>query len=47
MRFARSEIDPVGGNRPVKINVRLISATNRDLVQRVAEGAFAKTCSTG
>ena len=35
-----SEIDPVGGNRPVKINVRLISATNRDLVQRVAEGVF-------
>ncbi len=35
-----SEIDPVGGNRPVKIDVRLISATNRDLVQRVAEGVF-------
>jgi DNA-binding NtrC family response regulator len=34
------EIDPVGGKRPVKIDVRIISATNRDLSQQVAEGVF-------
>ncbi len=35
-----SEIDLVGGKGPVKIDVRLISATNRDLAERVREGAF-------
>ena len=35
-----SEIDLVGGKQPVKIDVRLISATNRDLAERVREGAF-------
>lgn len=34
------EIDPVGGKRPVKIDVRIISATNRDLSQQVREGVF-------
>lgn len=34
------EIDPVGGKRPVRIDVRLISATNRDLSERVKAGAF-------
>lgn len=34
------EVDPVGGKRPVKIDVRIISATNRDLSQQVAEGVF-------
>jgi two-component system, NtrC family, response regulator HydG len=33
-------IERVGDNRPVPINVRVISATNRDLEARVAEGAF-------
>jgi len=32
------EIDPVGAKRPVKANFRLISATNRDMVQLVKEG---------
>ncbi len=35
-----SEVDPVGGKRPVKIDVRILSATNRDLSQQVAEGGF-------
>src|SRR5690606_15753396 len=35
-----SEIDPVGAKRPVKVNVRILSATNRDLAQAVAEGRF-------
>nr|WP_070959051.1 sigma-54 dependent transcriptional regulator [Hyphomonas sp. Mor2] len=34
------EVDPVGARRPVKVDVRIISATNRDLAQRVKEGAF-------
>ncbi len=34
------EVDPVGGKRPVKVNFRLISATNRDMIQLVKEGKF-------
>jgi DNA-binding NtrC family response regulator len=34
------EIDPVGSKRPVKVNFRLISATNRDMIQQVKEGKF-------
>ncbi|MDZ4362975.1 sigma-54 dependent transcriptional regulator [Brevundimonas sp.] len=34
------EIDPVGAKRSVRIDVRIVSATNRDLAQRVADGAF-------
>ncbi|HEY4029739.1 MAG TPA: sigma-54 dependent transcriptional regulator [Caulobacteraceae bacterium] len=35
-----SEIDPIGAKRAVKVDVRIISATNRDLHQAVREGAF-------
>ena len=34
------EIDPVGGKRPIKVNFRLISATNRDMIQLVKDGKF-------
>lgn len=34
------EIDRVGGERPVKIDVRVISATNRDLRAEVGAGRF-------
>jgi DNA-binding NtrC family response regulator len=34
------EIDPIGAKRPVKVDVRIISATNRDLHQAVKEAAF-------
>jgi PAS domain S-box-containing protein len=34
------EIERLGGNRPIPINVRLIAATNRDLAQMVAEKQF-------
>jgi Nif-specific regulatory protein len=30
----------VGGNRPIKVNIRVIAATNRDLVRMIAEGKF-------
>jgi DNA-binding NtrC family response regulator len=34
------EIIPVGGTKPLKINVRLIAATNIDLEREVVEGKF-------
>ena len=34
------EIDPVGAKQPVKVDFRLISATNRDLIQLVKDGKF-------
>jgi DNA-binding NtrC family response regulator len=34
------EIIPVGGVSPIKIDVRVIAATNRDLEQEVARGGF-------
>jgi len=34
------EIDPVGGKRSVKVDVRLISATNRSLIDLVKNGRF-------
>ncbi len=35
-----SEIDPVGSKRSVRVDVRIVSATNRDLAERVAAGLF-------
>jgi DNA-binding NtrC family response regulator len=34
------EVDPVGGRATVRVDIRLISATHRDLLQRVKDGAF-------
>ncbi len=34
------EVDPVGSKRPVKVDVRIMSATNRDLALRVRDGHF-------
>jgi DNA-binding NtrC family response regulator len=36
----RGEITPVGQDQPVLVNVRIITATNRDLAAMVAEGTF-------
>ena len=36
------EIIPVGGTEPIKIDIRIIAATNSDLVKNVAEGRFRK-----
>ena len=36
----RDRVDAVGSRRPTKVDVRIISATNRDLAQQVAEGTF-------
>ena len=41
LRFLeQGEIMPVGENRPLPVDVRVIAATNADLEQRVAEGKF-------
>jgi DNA-binding NtrC family response regulator len=34
------EIDPIGAKRPVKVDVRIISATNRDLAECTKQGQF-------
>lgn len=34
------EIEPVGASRPIKVNVRVISATNRRLLSMAANGTF-------
>jgi len=34
------EIHPVGADRPIRVDVRFLAATNRDLEALVAEGAF-------
>ena len=39
-------VTPVGG-KPVPVDVRVIAATHRDLKQRVRDGSFARTFSTG
>jgi DNA-binding NtrC family response regulator len=41
LRFLQNrEFDRVGGTRAIKVDVRIIAATNRDLQQGVKEGAF-------
>jgi DNA-binding NtrC family response regulator len=41
LRFLEQhEIMPVGENKPQKVDVRVLAATNADLEQRVAEGKF-------
>lgn len=35
-----SEVESVGGKRPVKVNIRIISATNQDISAAVAQGTF-------
>ena len=41
LRFLeQSEIIPIGESRPIRVDVRVLAATNADLEQRVAEGKF-------
>src|SRR5215831_2757957 len=35
-----NEVEPVGARKPVKVDVRIISATNRDLIADVVQGRF-------
>ena len=34
------EIDPVGSRRPIRVNFRLVSATNRNMIEMVKQGQF-------
>lgn len=34
------EVVPVGGSSPVRFNVRIIAATNKDLMKEIAKGSF-------
>jgi transcriptional regulator with GAF, ATPase, and Fis domain len=34
------EIERVGGGKPIKVDVRILAATNKDLTKAVADGAF-------
>ena len=34
------EIDRVGGSKPVKVNIRILATSNRDLTQAVKDGTF-------
>ena len=34
------EVEPVGGRKPAKVDVRIISATNRNLIDDVKHGRF-------
>src|SRR6476619_5934478 len=34
------QVDPVGGRKPIKVDVRVISATNRNLIADVTNGRF-------
>ncbi|MEB6336121.1 sigma-54-dependent Fis family transcriptional regulator [Serratia rhizosphaerae] len=37
-----NEVTRIGGNRPLKVNVRIIAASHRDLEKEVAGGAFRR-----
>jgi DNA-binding NtrC family response regulator len=41
LRFLEdSEVRPIGANRTVKVDIRVIAATNRDISARIADGGF-------
>ncbi len=40
-------IDRVGGSTPVKVDIRIIATSNRNLAEAVRQGPSARTCSTG
>lgn len=38
------EIDRVGGDRPIRLDVRVIATTNRDIKDAIGKGIFEKIC---
>jgi len=48
LRFLQNrEFDRVGGTRAIKVDVRVIAATNRDILQAVKAGPSVRTSSSG
>jgi transcriptional regulator with GAF, ATPase, and Fis domain len=44
LRFLQEgEIQPLGEQKPIQIDVRIIAATNTDLEELVAQASFART----
>ena len=41
------EFERLGSNHSIRVNVRLVAATNRDLAKMVEEGQFRATSTTG
>ena len=41
------EFERLGSTRTMKVDVRVVAATNRDLVQMVEDGLFRSDCTTG
>ena len=40
-------IERLGSSQSIKVDVRIIAATNKDLEQAVADGRSARTCTIG
>jgi len=41
------EFERVGGTETLRVDVRLVAATNQDLVEAIRPGASARTSTTG
>jgi len=46
-RPAAGEFERLGGSKTIKVDARVIAATNRPLEQAVSEGRFRQICSIG
>ena len=40
LKFGENEVNRVGGQQAIKLNVRVIAATNRNLLQEIRNGNF-------
>ena len=46
LRVFEKRVTPVGGNREVEVDVRIIATTNRNMAEEVKNNNFRKTCTT-
>jgi two-component system response regulator GlrR len=47
LRVLQEAVRPVGASQSIPVDVRIISATHRDLEAAMAAASSAKTCTTG